>query len=185
MNDILSTLRKDEYSNKCAIDLLLAVRALLGEEGPCYFEPGIISHVSIKVSLQYPLAKRERKLPEDVISAFYKVSMDEELEKYRHSGRTSSHEGFHLSSDGEILTMLILIYIHDLYLYILTLFHALPVQTHYARIQKLYASSPSGVSLNPWCSIGKIRVVSCASLFEEETTKLHLISPTILYFYVK
>ena len=72
MNDILSTLRKDEYSNKCAIDLLLAVRAFLGEEGPCYFEPGIISHVSIKVSLQYPLAKRERKLLEDVISAFYK-----------------------------------------------------------------------------------------------------------------
>ncbi|KAL7537261.1 hypothetical protein ACHAWF_005707 [Thalassiosira exigua] len=107
------------YEARHLAQALCASKAMIGKEGPCYFDCGVIAHNCFLpyemeetldragVTDRFVIGKKSHPVTmEDIIDALDAASKNELLHKVQFDyGRSYYHEGYCMSKDGKTLRM--------------------------------------------------------------------------------
>ena len=106
------------YEAQNIVDLLEATISIIGKDGPCYLDHGIIMHnifltdeqkqelSNANITDKFPIGEAGRQVTlQDILDTFRQVSIHPKLVEVRSDGRGYFQEGFGLSEDGKTIEM--------------------------------------------------------------------------------
>ncbi|KAL7539698.1 hypothetical protein ACHAXR_009506 [Thalassiosira sp. AJA248-18] len=108
------------YEVKHLLECLELFQDMVGKEGPCYFDCGVIAHNHFLgkelwdelneagVTDKFPIGKKGQAVTMgDILDTLQQVCSNERLDKVQYSGgRSYFHEGYRVSEDGKTVIMI-------------------------------------------------------------------------------
>lgn len=90
------------------IEALQLFEGMVGKEGPCYFDCGVVNHCFASDEADiFPIGRKGKLVTmSDIMETLRQVRDDETISEWYYSGRSFFHEGYRLSGDGKTVTMI-------------------------------------------------------------------------------